>query len=94
MAKKKKYIALFVKEIQWSSGRSPVATITAGCIYALTGISERIQGPPSESYSLIMGKTKEEIIQNLKKQRIEDNLFHPSFRKLSKDAEIIIVPKK
>jgi hypothetical protein len=91
----KEYIALFVEGIKWRSEpvflRSvSVARITARSVFALTRISDK----HSETYSPITGKTKEDVKQELEKQKAENNLFLPSLRKIPENAEIIIVPKE
>lgn len=87
-AKKKEYMALFVKEVEKYSEpifltSSPTVKITAKPIFTSNGKNE---------FSSIVGQTKEEIDQKIKKLKAESNLFWGiGARKLPKDAEIIVV---
>lgn len=96
MAKTNSYMALFVEKIEKRSEPvflrfTPAVRITARPIFAMTGVSDRVFGDPAKTYSPITGQTKEEVGQELERQRAENNLFLPSLRKLPKDAEVIVV---
>ena len=85
---KKKYMALFVKEIEGTSEPvfltlSPVVKITAKPIFTSNG---------KDKFSCVEGQTKEEVDQKLKRLKAENNLFWGvGAIKLPKDAQVIVV---